>query len=142
MTLSFDGTVIVPAADPDDGERTAAALKPHLGPHSTVVVVNVIEKGGGVPDKAPMERREEYADEIFDRARRALESTETTIETDVLYGTDVVERIFSEAADRNADAVAFIPREGSQLVQLLTGNVAQRLITEASVPVVALPHDD
>lgn len=142
MTLSFDGTVIVPAASPDDGERTAAALAEYLTPASSVIVVNVIEKGGGVPDKASMEQREEYADEIFERVRRVLESTDATVETDVLYGTDVVERIFTEATERNADTVVFTPRKGNRLAELLTGDVARRLIKEASVPVVALPSDD
>lgn len=31
MRLTFEGTVVVPVADPDDGRRTAAALAPHLG---------------------------------------------------------------------------------------------------------------
>ncbi|GAB3669671.1 universal stress protein [Halopiger thermotolerans] len=142
MTLSFDGTVIVPVGDPDDGERTAAALVPHLEPTSTAVVVNVIEKGGGAPDKASMEQREEYAAEIFERARGPLADSSATVETAVLYGTDVVERIFAEAEDRNADAVVFVPREGNRFAELLTGDVARRLVKEASIPVVALPRDE
>ena len=142
MTLAFDGTVVVPAADPDDGERTAAALAPHLTPSSSVIAVNVIEKSGGGIDKAPMEQREEYADEIFERIRRTLETSDATVETDVLYGTDVVERIFAEAEDRDADAVVFAAREGNRLAELLTGDVARRMVKEAAVPVVALPQTD
>ena len=142
MTLSFDGPVLVPVADPDDSERTARAVASHLTPDSRVVVVNVIEKAGGAPDKASMEHREEYADEMFDRARQALADTPATVETDILYGTDVVERIFAEAQDRNADAVAFTAREGNRLAELLTGDVARRMVKEASVPVVALPQVD
>lgn len=142
MTLAFDGTIVVPAADPDDGERTATALAPHLTPTSSVVVVNVIEKAGGAPDKASVEQRKEYAEEIFERTRGPLETTDATVETDVLYGTDVVERIFTEARDRNADAVVFAARPGNRLAELLTGNVARRMVKEASVPVVALPQAD
>ncbi|QCC55970.1 universal stress protein [Natronorubrum bangense] len=142
MSLAFDGTVIVPAADPDDGERTAAALASHLTPTSSVVIVNVIEKAGGGIDKASVSQREEHADDIFERTDRILESTDATVETAVLYGTDVVERIFDEAEDRNADAVVFTPREGNRLAELLTGDVARRLVKEASIPVVALPQDD
>ncbi|WP_436343701.1 universal stress protein [Natronorubrum sp. FCH18a] len=142
MTLAFDGTIVVPAADPDDGERTATALAPHLTPTSSVVVVNVIEKAGGAPDKASVEQREEYAEEIFERTRGPLETTGATVETDVLYGTDVVERIFTEAKDRNADAVVFAARPGNRLAELLTGDVARRMVKEASVPVVALPQAD
>ena len=139
MTLTFDDTVIVPLADPDDGERTATALGPYLEPSSTVVVVNVIEKGGGAIDKAPMERRKEYAEEIYERAREALEDSPATVETATLYGTDVVETIFEAAEAREADAVVFNPRKGNRIAELLTGDVARRLVREAKVPVVALP---
>lgn len=141
MTLSFDGTVLVPVADPDDGERTATALAPLLTQTSSVVIVHVIEKAGGAPDKASVEQREEYAEEIFERARTALATTDATVETAVLYGTDVVERIFDEARDRGVDAVVFTPREGNRFAELLTGSVARRLVKEASVPVVALPQE-
>jgi len=38
-----------------------------------VVVVNVIEKAGGAPDKASVEQREEYARDIFERTQGPLE---------------------------------------------------------------------
>lgn len=142
MALTFDGTILVPAADPDDGERTAAALAPYLAPSSRVIVVNVIEKAGGAPDKASVEQREEYAKEIFEHARRPLEERAGSVETAILFGTDVVETIFDAAIERNVDAVVFEPREGNRFVELLTGDVARRLVKEAAVPVVALPRAD
>lgn len=141
MPLTFDETVLVPVADPDDAERTAAAVASRLTPESTVVLVNVIEKAGGAPDKASVEQREAYAEEIFDRARRELASAPGTVDTKILYGTDVVECIFEEARERDAAAVAFSPREGNRLVELLTGDIARRMVKEASVPVVALPQN-
>ncbi|WP_254764074.1 universal stress protein [Natrinema marinum] len=140
MTLSFDGTVLVPVADPDDGEETAAALAPYLSPSSTVLVVNVIEKAGGAPDKASVEQREEYAREIFERARGPLEDRAGSVETAILFGTDVAETILEAAIERDVDAVVFEPRKGNRFVELLTGDVARRLVREASVPVVALPR--
>lgn len=140
MTLRFDGRIIVPAADPDDAERTAASLVPRLGATSTVVVVHVIEKAGGGIDKAPMAQRKEYAETVFERARGPLEATDATVETEILFGTDVVETVFEGAEEWNADAIAFIPREGRRITELLTGDVARRLIREASIPVVALPQ--
>ncbi|AGB39536.1 universal stress protein [Natronococcus occultus] len=141
MTLTIDGTVVVPAADPDDGERTARALEPHLAPASTVVAVNVVEKSGGGIDKAPMEQREDHAADIFERIRDVLDESPAAVETEVLYGTDVVERIFEAAREEGADAVVFNAREGNRLAELLTGDVARRLVKEASVPVVALPQE-
>ncbi len=141
MTLTFDGRVVLPAADPDDAERTASAIASRLGPTSTVVIVHVIEKAGGGIDKAPLESRKEYAGNVFDRAREPLEATGTAVETELLYGTDVVETIFEGAEEWDADAIAFIPREGSRITELLTGDVSRRLIREASIPVVALPQN-
>lgn len=142
MTLTLDGTILVPVADPDDGERTTAALAPYLTPSSTVLVVNVIEKAGGAPDKASVEQREEYAREIFERARGPLEGSAGTVETEVLFGTDIVEAIFDAAEERRVDAVVFEPREGNRFVELLTGDVARKLVKTASVPVVALPRNE
>ncbi|QLG47763.1 universal stress protein [Natrinema halophilum] len=142
MTLSFDGRLLVPVADPDDGESTARALAAHLEPSSSVIVVNVIEKAGGAPDKASVEQREEYARTIFERTRGPLEETAGSVETAILFGTDVVETIMDAATERAVDAVVFEPREGSRFVELLTGDVARRLVKQASVPVVALPHGD
>ncbi|PGF17957.1 universal stress protein UspA [Natrinema sp. CBA1119] len=142
MTLTVDGTVLVPVADPDDGERTAVALAPHLSPSSTVLVVNVIEKAGGAPDKASVEQREEYARDIFERTQGPLEGSAGTVETVILFGTDVVETIMDAASERAVDAVVFAPRKGNRFVELLTGDVARRLVRRASVPVVALPRTD
>ncbi|AGB32069.1 universal stress protein UspA-like protein [Natrinema pellirubrum DSM 15624] len=142
MVLTFDGRVLVPVADPDDGERTAAALAPYLGPESSVLFVNVIEKAGGAPDKASVEQREDYAEEIFERARGPLADRAESVETAILFGTDVVETIFDAAEERDVEAVVFEPRGGNRFVELLTGDVARRLVKQAAVPVVALPRTD
>ena len=142
MTLTFDGRVIVPAADPEDGERTARALAPHLEPTSTVIAANVVEKSGGGIDKASVEQREKHAEEIFERIRTQLDDAPGAVETQILYGTDVVERIFEAAREEAADAVVFNARESNRLAEFITGDVARRLVKEASVPVVALPERD
>ncbi|ADD03629.1 UspA domain protein [Natrialba magadii ATCC 43099] len=140
MTLTFDGTVLVPAADPKDGKRTAEALTPHLDTDSRVVLVNVIEKGGGTIDKAPMEQRKEYANEIFEEARKPLVDSPATIESETLFGTDIVKTIFDAAGEHDADAVVFTARKGNRIAELLTGDVARRLVKEGTIPAVALPQ--
>ncbi len=140
MSLTLEGPVIVPVADPDDGERTANALLPFLAPAATVVVLNVIEKGGGAVDKAPLAQRKEYAQDVFERTQEPLEAAGVTVETEIRYGTDIVETIFDGALERDADTVAFVPRKGNRFVELLTGTIARRLIREAKIPVVALPQ--
>ncbi|WP_276253636.1 universal stress protein [Halomontanus rarus] len=141
MTLTFDGTVVVPVGDPDDGEKTAAALAPRMEPGSRAVVVYVIEKAGGAPDKTSVEQSELYAEDVFAAARGPLEGSSAMVETDARYGTDVVETIFDAAEDREADCVVFVPRESNRLVELLTGDVSRKLVKEGSVPVVSLPQN-
>ncbi|WP_254767898.1 universal stress protein [Salinilacihabitans rarus] len=142
MAITFDGPVLVPVADPNDAERTARAVAARLEPPVTAFVVHVIEKGGGAPDKAPLEARREYAAESFGRARGPLEAAGLTVETEILYGTDVVETILDAATDHGVDGVVFVPRTGGRLTKLLTGDVTRRLVETASVPVVSLPRAD
>lgn len=135
MTLTFDDRVIVPVADPEDAERTTTALAPRLDRTSTVIIVHVIENDDGQATTP----REEYANEILDRACAPLEGSDATVETETLYGDDVVATIFDAAETRDASAIAFTPREGGRITEWLTGNMARRLIREGSVPVIALP---
>ncbi|MFB6183555.1 MAG: universal stress protein [Haloarculaceae archaeon] len=130
--------VVVPLASPDDATATARSARPYLGDAERVVLVYVVEKAGGAPDKAGVEQREEYADEIFDAAEADL--PDVPVERDVRYGTDVVEAIFDAAEDADATAVVVATRGGSRLVELLTGDVARGLVTENDRPVVVLPH--
>lgn len=139
MTLTFDGTVIVPAANPDDGRRTAMALSPLLEPGSHAIVVYVIEKADGAPDKTAVEQSEEHAEDVFAETTAALEGAGGTVKTGIYYGEDVIRTIFEAAGEHEADAVVFVPREDNRLVELLTGDLARRLVKEATVPVVALP---
>ena len=141
MPVTFDGPILVPAADPSDGERTARALAPLIGAENRVLIVHVIEKGGGAPDKAPLEARKEYAQDVFAKTRRPLEETEATIETETLYGTDVIDTIYDAAEDRGAETVVFLPRKANRLVEMLSGDKNRRLIREARIPVLVLPTD-
>ena len=64
------------------------------------------------------------------------------VETEVRYGTDVLEGIFAAAADVDASAIVFKPRGGSRWRQLMSGDVARELVTECDRPVIALPGQD
>ncbi|WP_324756651.1 universal stress protein [Haloarcula sp. GH36] len=128
--------VVLPVASEEDAEGSARALAGQE--YGEVVVVNVIEKAGGAPDKAGVEQRELAAEEMFAAAGEVLGD----IETEIYYGTDVVETIFEAATDHDATAVVVTPRGGNRIVQLITGDVALRLITENDRPVVVLPDAD
>ena len=137
------GTVVVPVASVEDAEATFdAALDRIAASDGRVVAVHVVEKGGGVPDKASVEQREGVAEEIFDAVERACEDAGVAVETRLAYDTDVAEAIFDVAEDVDATAIAFTPRGGSRWVRLLTGDVTLSLVTETDRPVVVLPDRD
>jgi nucleotide-binding universal stress UspA family protein len=132
--------VVVPVATEEDAAETCAALSPYVGEIEEVVAVHVIEKAGGGIDKAPLEKRQEDAEDILDVVEDAL-ADDVSVERDTAYGTDVVETLLAEADRHDATAVAFVAREGSRLVRLLSGDTSIRLVTEATLPVVALPNE-
>jgi nucleotide-binding universal stress UspA family protein len=135
-------TVLLPVASEADAGTTGAAAAARIGAaDGRAVVVHVIEKAGGAPDKASVEQREEQAAEIFAAAREAFADVGVEVETRLAYGTDIAETIFEVADDVDATAIAFTPREGNRWKRLLTGDVALSLVTETDRPVVVLPEE-
>ena len=129
---------LLAVANAPDATVSARALAPHVDSPEGVVVVTVVEKAGGTPDKAPMEEAEAEAERAFDAVRDVL----GPVETDRRYGVDVVGTILEAGRDHDASAIVFTPRGGGRLVRLLTGDVALSLVTESDRPVVALPDPD
>ncbi|MDR9430915.1 MAG: universal stress protein [Natronomonas sp.] len=136
--MSLLTRIVMPVATEADAEQTCAALEPHLDEVSSVLAVHVIEKGGGGIDKAPLAKREEDAAEILGIVEETL-GENADVETKTAYGTDVVETLFETAEGAEATALVFVAREGGRLVRLLSGDTSMRLVTEGTMPVVALP---
>jgi nucleotide-binding universal stress UspA family protein len=139
--MSILQRIVVPVVTPEDAQQTCRALQAHLEEVEVVIPVHVIEKGGGTIDKAPLEKREEDAEEILGIVEDRLRD-EVTVDTRVVYDTDVVDGIFGAADDADATSVVFVSREGGRLVRLLSGDTSARIVSEATIPVVALPDDD
>lgn len=140
MTESFFQRVVVPIANCGDAEATAAAVARQVAETDcTVVVVHVIEKAGGAPDKASVEQREQYAGDIFSIVTERFDDTEVSLETDLRYGTDIAKSIIDAAHDSNASAIVFTPRGGSRWRKLLTGDVTHNLLGNSDVPILVLP---
>ncbi|MFW6018601.1 MAG: universal stress protein [Halapricum sp.] len=133
--------VLLPVATEEDARATCTALKPYLGDVERVTAVHVVEKAGGAPDKAPLEKRQSDAAEFLAVAESRLAS-EVAFDARIHYGTDLVETLFNAAEDAGATALAFRPRGGSRIVRFLSGDTATKLVTEPSIPVVALPNVD
>lgn len=131
---------LIPVANEGDAIATARAALPHLAAaDGRATVVYVVEKAGGAPDKASVEQRELLAEEAFEAFAELAAAADVPVETDVLYGTDVVETILDAAAGIDATSVVFVPRGGRSILDLLTGDVRDRLVTESDRPVVVLP---
>jgi nucleotide-binding universal stress UspA family protein len=128
--------VLLPVANEEDALRTARALAPY--DPERVTALHVVEKGGGVPDKTPVEQSEELAAESYAAVRTVFpDAGEHTA-----YARDVVEAIFDAADEVDATAIAYQSRGGNRLVQLLSGDLSSDLATDAPVPVIALPRAD
>ncbi len=134
---------LLPVANEDDAAATCRAVFPRLAENGgRALMLHVIEKAGGAPDKASVEQREELAQEFFEEAREYAESYGIEIETRLAYGTDVAETIIDVAHEEDASAVVFTPRGGSRWVNLITGDVSYELVEHSDLPVVVLPDVD
>jgi len=136
MSGSLTAHLVVPVANEDDARATATALRKY--PYDRVTVVHVVKKGGGAPDKLALEQAEGLAKDSF----TAFRNITPDVETEIVYNEDVVGGINDLAVTVDATAVAFRPRGGSRLVQLLAGDKALRLVTETELPVIALTDTD
>lgn len=131
---------LVPVADPEDATETYEELRPYLLEADRVpIVVHVIEKAGGAPDKAGVEQRKEYAEEVLEAFRKLAETDGLEVETEIHFGTDVAESILDAAESGGATAIVFRSRGEPGWLDRVTGRVRSNLIAESRLPVVVLP---
>lgn len=128
--------VLVPVANEEDALSTANALEPYHPDH--VTALHVVEKGGGVPDKTPVEQSEEIAAESYEAVRTVFPDADEH----TAYARDIVAAIFAAADEVGASAIAYRSRGGNRLMQFLSGDLSLRLVTTADRPVIALPRVD
>jgi nucleotide-binding universal stress UspA family protein len=126
--------VLLPVANEEDALATAAALEPYRP--ERVTALHVVEKGGGVPDKTPVEQSEELAEETYAAVRTVFpDAGEHTA-----YARDIVVAIHEAADEVGASAIAYRSRGGSRITQFLSGDLSLKLVTGADRPVIALPR--
>ena len=132
-TTNILAHALVAVATEDDARAKARALAPYQP--DRVTAVHGVEKGEGVPDKTPVEQSEAIAADAYHAVREVFpDAAEHTA-----YGRDVAATIVAAAAEVDASAIVYRPRGGSRLTQLLAGDVAARLVSNATRPVIALP---
>ena len=126
--------VLLPVANEEDARKTAESLKPYNPDH--VTALHVVEKGEGVPDKTPVEQSEELAEESYAAVRAVFPDADDH----TAYSRDVVGAIFDAAAEVDASAIAYRSRGGNRIMQFLSGDLSLKLVTQAELPVIALPQ--
>jgi nucleotide-binding universal stress UspA family protein len=135
--------VVVPVASEADAETTMDAVLPRVREAGgSVVAVHVVEKGGGTMDKASVEQRELFAEDVFAVVEDACADAGVACETDLRFAEEVVNGIFTAANDHGASAVAFTPRESNRWLDLLAGDHARDIVKRAELPVVVFPAED
>lgn len=140
MTTFGDGRILVPLANEDDAIRTLVALGDHVAAaDSHLRFLHVIEKAGGAPDKAPLPARQDQARRIFGVVREHFDGTGYEFDTELRYGTDVIDEIVAAAAEGNATAIAFVPRPGGRIAAIVSGNLTDRIVSNDRFPVIVLP---
>jgi nucleotide-binding universal stress UspA family protein len=140
MTGALLSRPLVPIASEDDAAATCRAVFPRIAAvGGRPLVVHVIEKAGGAPDKAGVEQREVAAEAAVDVVREYAAEYDLEVGTEIEYGTDVGAVIVEAATAADASAIVFHPRGGSWLLDLLTGDVRETLLTESDRPVVVMP---
>jgi len=126
--------VLLPVASEEDALATAVALEPYRP--EQVTALHVVEKGGGVPDKTPVEQSEELAEETYTAVRTVFPDAGQH----TAYARNVVAAIHEAAAEVGASAIAYRSRGGSRVMQFLSGDLSVKLVTGADRPVIALPR--
>jgi nucleotide-binding universal stress UspA family protein len=134
-TTDLLGHVLVPVATETDALATARALEPYEP--DWVTVLHVVEKGGGVPDKTPVEQSEELAEDAFAAVRKVFPNADDQ----TAYAREVVPAIFKAADEVDATSIVYRSRGGGRIMQFLSGDLSLKLVTQADRPVVALPSD-
>ncbi|MFD1598803.1 universal stress protein [Halobellus rarus] len=142
MTELFFERAVVPVANREDAAATATALVENIDDSdSTVIAVHVIEKADGGMDKASVEQRKLFAQDVFEVLTEGLADTDITLETEIRYGTDVASTLIDAAQELNASAIVFTPRGGSRWRKLLTGDVSHNLIENSDIPIVVISDE-
>lgn len=141
MDTDIFGTVVVPIVDPEDASETARMIRKYRNSDSEIIATHVIPKSGGVPDKASVKQREEFAERAYQAFLEKLGDDVSSITPLTLYGRNVGKTIVEGAREADATATVYTPRGVSRWVRLLTGGVSDELLKNRSVPVVVLPRE-
>lgn len=125
--------VLLPVASETDARETVRAFEPYNP--DRVTALYVVKKGDGAPAKTPVERSEAIASDAFE----AVQAVFPDAETEITYSSNVIESIIETTLERDVSAIVYRSRGGGRVVQFLSGDRSLKLVSNAPVPVIALP---
>lgn len=128
--------VLVPIANVEDAEKTAAALEPYEP--GAVTVLYVVERVPDSIDPIPSRHLEEEGRRALDAFKEVFpDATEH-----LTHSYDLIDRVYEVADEREATAIAFRGRDGSRFIRLLSGDHALSLVDDPPLPVISLPDGE
>lgn len=142
MTPSIFGRIFSPIAEENDVDAKCEAEVLFLEPEGAIVVVYVIEKTESTPDKSLFDAGRKQADAIFIIVQEQSTETSHDVQTELRFGTAVVDEILHVAEEFDASSICFAPRLGSRWIKLLSGDHAYWLTTETELLVLVFPHPE
>lgn len=133
--------IILPIASSDDAHNTCEAAFPYIAnANGDVIAVYVIEINPGAPNKAPPLAVKEHGEQALAVVETVGEEYSIQVQTEIRSGPVVREAVFEVAHSEAATSVGLVPRSGSRIGKVLSGDNALSMITQNDLPVVVFPR--
>ena len=129
--------ILLPLAGPDDADRTARAIRPHIESETTLIVSHVTQ--GNAAETTVKTGQDQFAQTTYETFVSLFDRSDVQLEWVTLEGREIAEALTDAVEIVNATTVVFTPREQGNQRRLLTGDPSSQLIHDASVPVMAVP---
>lgn len=134
--------VVLPIASGGDAQETCRAALPYVAnANGEVIAVYIVETTPGGVNKASPVALKEYGERALEIVEECSEEYAIPVRTEIRYGPIVREAVFDVARSEEATSIGFLPRAGSRIRKLLSGDTALSLITRNDLPVVVFPRE-
>ena len=131
--------VLVPLAGPDDADRTARAIRPHLDAETTLIVTHIVQGQADTAETTVKTGRDQFAQTTYETFVSLLNRSDLDLEWVTLEGREIAEALVDAVEIVDATMIAFTPRDLDAQSRLLTGDPGRRLLRDPAVPVLAVP---
>ena len=124
--------VVVPVSNKQDTEKTVKELSYFDPDHITIV--HLVENN----EQTPKDVHEDVADELHSIVLEEFEDAEF----ELVQSDDIVKSISETAMEKEATSIVFRPAETTRIANVFSQSNNLRMITNFSIPVIALPDPE